>query len=214
MLELVSIRLLHKPTMLLSDYACCQLTFVVKPFFHCAFVYLKQIVKICCLSLYEVATRFSTQSLPQITCEQIWSTIIKQVYFCFGSCHFCIDINRISWHYCINADKPRKQSFSLSSLYSICIATHCTCRLHQNIWRSSLAVIRTYRRSKVYIGSNDAIVGRHLQATVVFHRHFRVVFIALHHVSHRHHLSVDSTHRHALVNSWAYSLFNDQFLCT
>lgn len=127
MLELVSIRLLHKPTMLLSDYACCQLTFVVKPFFHCAFVYLKQIVKICCLSLYEVATRFSTQSLPQITCEQIWSTIIKQVYFCFGSCHFCIDINRISWHYCINADKPRKQSFSLSSLYSICIATHCTC---------------------------------------------------------------------------------------
>ena len=96
MLELVSIRLLHKPTMLLSDYACCQLTFVVKPFFHCAFVYLKQIVKICCLSLYEVATRFSTQSLPQITCEQIWSTIIKQVYFCFGSCHFCIDINRIS----------------------------------------------------------------------------------------------------------------------
>ena len=58
-------------------------------------------------------------------------------------------------------------------------------------WDGSARQRRWYRWSKVDVGSNDTIVGRHLQSTIVLHRHFRVTLVALHHVSHRHQLCID-----------------------
>jgi len=52
-------------------------------------------------------------------------------------------------------------------------------------------VEKEYRRAKVNVGSNDAVVGRHLESAIVFHRNFWIVLIALHHVSHRHQLRIN-----------------------
>lgn len=71
----------------------------------------------------------------------------------------------------------------------------------------------TYRWSEVDVGSNDAVVDGHLEATVVFHRHFGIIDITLHHVSHRHQLQPSHrTHCVRKVISIVWGL-DDMTLC-
>ena len=49
-------------------------------------------------------------------------------------------------------------------------------------------LLSDYRCAEVDVGSDDAVVDWHLSSTVVLHRNFGIVLIALHHVPHCHQL--------------------------